>query len=146
MYSIAIAAIVYVIAAAAVKPVTRYPPTVVLSFDGFRADYIRADATPHLARFRDASAAPPYMRNAFPTKTFVNHFTMATGLHPETHGVLDNYMFDNNGTTMHYTYELFHYDESVVPIWVSISVPCLLGAPEMWGRVYQPAEERVKRT
>jgi len=115
-----------------VEAVTRHPLVVVLSFDGFRADYVQADVTPHLVRFRDASAAPPYMRAAFPTKTFVNHFTVATGLHPETHGVLDNYMFsDNHNGTMYYSYELFHYDESVVPIWVSfrkifVSLKCSL--------------------
>lgn len=103
---------------AAAAAVTRHPLLVIVSFDGFRPDYARPDVTPHLARFRDAGAAPPYMRNAFPTKTFVNHFTMATGVHPETHGVLDNYMFDRSDGTMHYTYEMFHYDDSVTPIWV----------------------------
>ncbi|XP_022180021.1 ectonucleotide pyrophosphatase/phosphodiesterase family member 5-like isoform X2 [Myzus persicae] len=103
---------------AGVAAVTRHPVTVVVSFDGFRPDYIRANVTPHMARFRDASAAPPYMRSAFPTKTFVNHFTMATGMYSEKHGVFDNYMFDKNYEMMHYTYEQFHYDDSVVPIWI----------------------------
>jgi len=58
------------------------------------------------------------MRNVFPTKTFVNHFTIATGLYSETHGVLDNYMFDGNGDQMHYTYEQFHCDGAIVPIWI----------------------------
>jgi predicted AlkP superfamily pyrophosphatase or phosphodiesterase len=75
---------------------------------------------PTLSRFRDEHAAPPYMRPAFPTKTFVNHHTIATGLHPEQHGVLDNYMFDRDHRTMYKTYEQFHYDEAVVPIWVCI--------------------------
>lgn len=113
-----------VVIVVAVEAVTRHPLVVILSFDGFHPDYIQANLTPHLCQFRDASAAPAYMRPAFPTKTFVNHFTMATGFHPETHGVLDNYMFDrNNNETMHYTYELFHYDESIVPIWVRFSLP-----------------------
>lgn len=104
--------------AAAVEAVTRHPVLLVVSFDGFRPDYVRPDVTPHLARFRDAAARTPYMRPVFPTKTFVNHFTMATGLYAETHGVLDNAMFDRNGNHMRYTYEQFHYDDSVVPIWV----------------------------
>ncbi|XP_025204851.1 ectonucleotide pyrophosphatase/phosphodiesterase family member 5-like [Melanaphis sacchari] len=107
-----------IFAVTGVAAVSRHPVTVVVSFDGFRPDYIQPDATPTMARFRDASAAPPYMRSAFPTKTFVNHFTMATGMHPETHGVLDNYMFDRHNKTMHYTYEQFHYDDSLVPIWM----------------------------
>jgi len=43
---------------------------------------------------------------------------MATGMHSETHGVLDNHMFGSEYETMHYTYEQFHYDEKVVPIWI----------------------------
>lgn len=99
--------------------VARHPPMVIVSFDGFRPDYVQPDTTPHMARFRNAAAAPPYIRSAFPTKTFVNHFSLATGMYSETHGVLDNYMFDRRNETMHYTYEQFHYDESVQPIWVS---------------------------
>lgn len=103
---------------AATEAVTRYPVLLVVSFDGFRPDYVRPDVTPNLARFRDAGAAPPYMRPVFSTKTFVNHFSMATGLYAESHGILDNIMFDRNGDPMVDTYEQFHYDESVVPIWV----------------------------
>ncbi|KAE9526192.1 hypothetical protein AGLY_013823 [Aphis glycines] len=106
-------------AAAGVAAVSRHPVTVVVSFDGFQPHYIQPQLTPTLARFRNTSAAPPYMRSVFPTKTFVNHFTMATGMYPESHGVLDNYMFNWNDTTiMHYTYEQFHYDNEVVPIWI----------------------------
>jgi len=111
--------VVAICAAAGVTAVSRHPVTVVVSFDGFRPSYIKPKLTPTLARFRNASAAPLFMRAAFPTKTFVNHFTMATGMYPESHGVLDNYMFSCNDTTiMHYTYEQFHYDDKVVPIWV----------------------------
>jgi len=122
----AVKCLVAVFAAASavgVTAVTRHPVTVVMSFDGFRPDYIKPELTPHMARFQKASAAPPYMRSTFPTKTFVNHFTMATGLYSEKHGVLDNYMFDEHYGTMHYTYEQFHYDDSVVPIWVRSSRP-----------------------
>ncbi|XP_025407745.1 bis(5'-adenosyl)-triphosphatase enpp4-like [Sipha flava] len=108
------------IAATAVlaKVVTQHPLLVVVSLDSLHADDVRPDTMPTLSRFRDEHAAPPYMRPAFPTKTFVNHHTIATGLHPEQHGVLDNYMFDRDHRTMYKTYEQFHYDEAVVPIWI----------------------------
>ncbi|XP_025204876.1 ectonucleotide pyrophosphatase/phosphodiesterase family member 5-like [Melanaphis sacchari] len=107
-----------IFAVTGVAAVSKHPVIVVVSFDGFRPDYIQPRLTPTMARFRDASASPPYMRSAFPTKTFVNHFTMATGMYPETHGVLDNYMFDQNYNTIHYTYDQFHYDDTLVPIWI----------------------------
>ncbi|XP_050055875.1 ectonucleotide pyrophosphatase/phosphodiesterase family member 5-like [Aphis gossypii] len=111
-------AAIFAIAMAGVKAVSRHPVTVVMSFDGFRPDYIRPDETPTLAQFRDSSSAPPYMRSAFPTKTFVNHFTIATGMHPESHGIFDNHMFDRHNETMYHTYEQYHYDDKVVPIWM----------------------------
>ncbi|XP_008182049.1 ectonucleotide pyrophosphatase/phosphodiesterase family member 5 isoform X2 [Acyrthosiphon pisum] len=118
--AVAVKCLVAVFAAAVVgvAAVTRHPVTVVVSFDGFRPDYIKPNVTPHMAWFQKVSAAPPYMRSTFPTKTFVNHFTMATGMYSDKHGVLDNYMFDKHYDKMHYTYEQFHYDDAVVPIWI----------------------------
>lgn len=60
-----------------------------------------------------------YMMNIFVTKTFPNHHTMATGLYAETHGVVDNEFYDpviRNVTK--YSYKLYHYDNSILPIWV----------------------------
>ena len=37
-----------------------------------------------------------YMRAAYPTKTFPNHYTIVTGLYPESHGIIDNNMYDVN--------------------------------------------------
>ncbi|TSL47669.1 Ectonucleotide pyrophosphatase/phosphodiesterase family member 3 [Bagarius yarrelli] len=37
-----------------------------------------------------------YMRPAYPTKTFPNHYTIVTGLYPESHGIVDNKMYDVN--------------------------------------------------
>ncbi|KAK2516506.1 hypothetical protein Q9233_013631 [Columba guinea] len=37
-----------------------------------------------------------YMRAVYPTKTFPNHYTIVTGLYPESHGIIDNSMYDVN--------------------------------------------------
>ena len=34
------------------------------------------------------------MEHSFPTKTFPNHYTIATGLHPANHGIISNTMYD----------------------------------------------------
>uniref|UniRef100_H2ZDI4 Uncharacterized protein n=1 Tax=Ciona savignyi TaxID=51511 RepID=H2ZDI4_CIOSA len=34
------------------------------------------------------------MRSVYPTKTFPNHYTIVTGLYPESHGIVDNTMYD----------------------------------------------------
>ena len=50
----------------------------VVSLDGFRADYLRRGLTPHLQRLSECGVHAPYMRSAFPTKTFPNHYTLVT--------------------------------------------------------------------
>jgi ectonucleotide pyrophosphatase/phosphodiesterase family protein 1/3 len=34
------------------------------------------------------------MYPSYPSKTFPNHYTIATGLLPESHGIVDNYVYD----------------------------------------------------
>lgn len=65
------------------------PYVVVLSMDGFRADYIEKAYTPtldSLARTGVKSAFIP----SFPSLTFPNHYSMATGLYPDHHGLVHN--------------------------------------------------------
>ena len=50
----------------------------VVSLDGFRADYLRRGLTPHLQRLSECGVHAPYMRASFPTKTFPNHYTLVT--------------------------------------------------------------------
>lgn len=60
-----------------------------------------------------------YMFNVFPTKTFVNHHSISTGLYPEVHGVIANHVYNEDTKKMMDFDELFHYDDSIMPIWVS---------------------------
>ncbi|CAH1964983.1 unnamed protein product [Acanthoscelides obtectus] len=60
-----------------------------------------------------------YLLNVFPTKTFPNHQSIATGLYPETHGVLGNTYYDPETKRVeHIGQQMFHYSDYVVPIWV----------------------------
>lgn len=54
------------------------PALLVVSFDAFRPDYLNRGVTPNLNQFRQDGTSAAYMSNVFPTKTFVNHFTIAT--------------------------------------------------------------------
>ncbi|VDM41227.1 unnamed protein product [Toxocara canis] len=36
-----------------------------------------------------------YMYASYPSKTFPNHYTIATGLYPEAHGIVDNAVYDS---------------------------------------------------
>ncbi|XP_074642804.1 venom phosphodiesterase 2-like [Tubulanus polymorphus] len=72
------------------------PPVILVSLDGFRADFLLRKMTPVLDRLRQCGSHVPYVRASYPTKTFVNHYTLATGLFPESNGIIDNNMYDQN--------------------------------------------------
>ncbi|XP_019639048.1 PREDICTED: venom phosphodiesterase 2-like [Branchiostoma belcheri] len=71
------------------------PPLILISLDGFRADYLLRNVTPYLGKLSRYGSHAPYMRAQYPTKTFTNHYTQVTGLYPESHGIVDNLMYDN---------------------------------------------------
>lgn len=99
------------------------PVLLIVSFDGFRPDYLNENITPTLNEFRSAGVRSEYMRNVFPTKTFVNHFSIATGLYSGSHGVVGNEFYDHKlKRNIKYSYDMFHYNEAVLPIWVRENV------------------------
>ena len=62
---------------------------VILSLDAFRWDLASKANTPTLDSLRRAgSYAETYP--CFPSNTFPNHYAMATGLHPNHHGIVNN--------------------------------------------------------
>lgn len=70
-------------------------PTVILvSFDGFRWDYTSRVPTPHLRGLMARGVQARNLIPSFPSKTFPNHYTIATGLYPGHHGVVANSIFD----------------------------------------------------
>lgn len=54
------------------------PALLVISFDAFRPDYFERNVTPNLNKIRQDGLSAPFLLNVFPTKTFVNHHTIAT--------------------------------------------------------------------
>jgi len=70
------------------------PTTILISLDGFRADFLNRDITPALNAFIASGVSPTYMLPSFPSVTFPNHFTLVTGLYPESHGIVSNQFWD----------------------------------------------------
>lgn len=70
------------------------PITLLISFDGFRHDYITKADTPALDELVDSGVKATGLMPAFPSKTFPNHYTLVTGLYPESHGIVLNEMYD----------------------------------------------------
>ncbi|XP_018517219.1 ectonucleotide pyrophosphatase/phosphodiesterase family member 1 [Lates calcarifer] len=71
-------------------------PLILVSLDGFRAEYLKdhRNHVPIINKLREAGTTTPYMRPVYPTKTFPNHYSIVTGLYPESHGIVDNKMYD----------------------------------------------------
>ncbi len=101
--------------------ISEHPIAVIIAFDGFRYDYLKRGLTPVLEQLILYGSSAEFMINQFPTVTFPNFFSISTGMYPETHGVLGNFMFDKHNNCVTYGYEMFHYNEEIIPIWVSKS-------------------------
>lgn len=81
--------------AIAQQPIKDLRPTVILiSLDGFRADYFEKHQPPTLTQLANEGVRARWMIPAFPTKTFPNHYTVATGLYPAHNGIVENSVWD----------------------------------------------------
>ena len=67
---------------------------ILISFDGFRWDYMDKTDTPNLDRLVASGVKADALIPSFPSKTFPNHYTITTGLYPENHGIVANSMYD----------------------------------------------------
>lgn len=67
---------------------------VMVSFDGMRHDFIDRVPTPSFQRVADAGVRATGLVPSYPSKTFPNHYSIATGLYPSNHGLVDNAFYD----------------------------------------------------
>lgn len=67
---------------------------VILSLDAFRWDYPTLASTPNLNSIAHDGVTAKALIPCYPTKTFPNHYSMATGLHPNNHGLVCNRFWD----------------------------------------------------
>lgn len=66
------------------------PYLILISIDGFRWDYMSLHPTPNLKRIAAMGTKAERLLPVFPTLTFPNHYSIATGLYPENHGLVAN--------------------------------------------------------
>jgi predicted AlkP superfamily pyrophosphatase or phosphodiesterase len=70
------------------------PILLLVSFDGWRADYSTRLPTPNLDALAREGVRADSLIPVFPTKTFPNHYSIVTGLYPEHHGIVSNVIDD----------------------------------------------------
>lgn len=67
--------------------------TIIISLDGCRWDYPFMYDTPNLDEIGKTGVSG-IMQPSFPSLTFPNHYTLATGLVPDHHGIIGNTFYD----------------------------------------------------
>lgn len=70
------------------------PYVIMVSFDGFRHDYVEKYNLPNFKKLIRQGVATEALIPSFPSKTFPNHYTLVTGLYPGNHGLVDNEFYD----------------------------------------------------
>lgn len=71
------------------------PVVLLVSSDGFRCGYQFKTSTPNIHRLiAGGTEAEEGLIPIFPTATFPNHYSIATGLYPAYHGIIYNYFVD----------------------------------------------------
>jgi predicted AlkP superfamily pyrophosphatase or phosphodiesterase len=112
------------------------PTTILISLDGFRADFLYRNLTPTLNQFIQEGISPKYMLPSFPSVTFPNHYTMATGMYPEAHGIVGNTFWDPKlEQEFYYTdpeRSLQPFWWGGEPLWVTAEKQKVRAAVHMW--------------
>jgi predicted AlkP superfamily pyrophosphatase or phosphodiesterase len=109
---------------------------VMVSMDGFRWDYADLYNTPNLDKLAKEGVKADRLIPSFPTVTFPNHYTIATGLYPDHHGLVNNnfpapdlglyYRMSDNNAVIN---PAFYGGE---PIWVTAENQGILSATFFW--------------
>ena len=70
------------------------PYVIFISADGFRHDLADKYQATHLLALRSGGVAASSMLPSYPSVTFPNHYSLATGLYPSHHGLVDNTFYE----------------------------------------------------
>lgn len=95
------------------------PKVLLLSVGGLRMDYLTKADCPSLERFIKNGTAVKYVQNSMNTASLVNHYSIATGLFPESHGIVASVMFDPSMKSIFKsdTQEAPGWWKNVYPVW-----------------------------
>lgn len=115
----------------------RLAPTVLLiSLDGFRADYLDRYDAPTLQALAANGLRSEGLIPSFPTKTLPNHYSIVTGLYPDHHGIVGNTIYD---PVFDATFRMSDREEisdgrwwGGEPIWATAELQGQRSAPLFW--------------
>lgn len=110
--------------------------TILISFDAFRWDYPDRGLTPNLDFIRKNGVHALSLQPCFPSKTFPNHYSIATGMYPENHGIIAN-SFTNPFNNLKYSlYDSIAKDNAIwykgEAIWETAKRQGVISASYFW--------------
>lgn len=112
------------------------PYVILISFDGFRDDYVEKFDAPNFKEFINKGTAAVSMTPSYPSKTFPNHYSIVTGLYPGNHDLVDNTFYDPSRQT---TYSIGNnplvtdaYYYSGLPLWQLVQQNGMKSASYFW--------------
>ncbi|MBL7740510.1 MAG: alkaline phosphatase family protein [Chitinophagaceae bacterium] len=112
------------------------PYVILISADGFRYDYAEKYGAKNLLALANSGVKAEAMIPSYPTVTFPNHYSIATGLYPSHHGLVNNYFY-SPGRKQFYSMK----DRQAVrdgtwyggiPVWVLAEQQHMLSASFYW--------------
>ena len=110
--------------------------TVVLSLDGFRSDYQSIANTPTLDSIQQNGVKSVGLQPVFPSLTFANHYSIATGLYAENHGIVAKNFKDPTINQIYSSSNPETVSDSRYyggePIWVTAESQRIKSAVNMW--------------
>jgi len=71
-------------------------PTILISIDGFAEHYLKTYQPKNILKLAETGVKAKAMIPVFPSKTFPNHISIATGNYPAVHGVIHNSFYNRD--------------------------------------------------
>ena len=107
-----------------------------VSFDGFRYDYADMVDTPNFDSIKNQGVKAESLMPIFPTLTFPNHYSIATGCYSDKHRIISNTFYSK---TLGKKYSMYDRDSVIdssfygaEPIWVTAEKNGLKSASYFW--------------
>ena len=116
-------------------------PVILISIDGFRADYLDRGVSPTLSALAAGGVRAERMIPSFPSVTFPNHTALVTGLVPDHNGIINNAFAD---PAMPAAFSMASKDErwwgESTPIWITAERAGVHSGVMFWPGVAVPHE------
>lgn len=83
------------------KASLKKPYLILISLDGFKWDYVDKYTPPNITNFIKKGIKAESLISCFPSKTFPNHYSIATGMYPDKHNIIGNSFYSDKKNTIY---------------------------------------------